>query len=259
MSHSLTMKAVFYFLIGVAIYFFYLLASIPANFAINKFLPGNISSSINYTNSSGTLWSGKLAGLSVKKIDLGKVNWELSAIPLIWGSTNLHLTARRDDALLRTRALLKEGQLQLGNTELEIPVSDLMPLLYGLPISFDGNFRAHFKDIIIEPGKQLTIKGRAVLTDVKLVAPQALSLGNFIIQFEAEENGTRITINDEQGPVAVDAVVNLSGAGRYTFKSTFTPQPSADDTIKNSLVMLGNADSQGRHSISYSGVLPIKF
>lgn len=259
MLRRLNRTTVVYFLVAVFFYCLYLVASVPANFAINKFLPANTSSSINYTNPSGTLWSGKLAGLSVKQIDLGKVNWELSAIPLIWGSANLHLTARRDDALLRTSASLKAGQLQLGNTELEFPVSDLMPLLYGLPLSFDGNFRAHFKDVIIEPGKQLTVKGRAVLTDVKLVAPQALSLGNFIIQFEAEENGTRITINDEQGPVAVDAVVNLSGAGRYTFKSTFTPQPSADDAIKNSLVMLGKADSQGRYSLSYSGVLPIKF
>ena len=66
-------------------------------------------------------------------------------------------------------------------------------------------------------------------------------------------------LDDEQGPLAVDAVVNLSSTGRYTVKSTIIPQPSADSAIKNSLVMLGKADSQGRYSINYSGVLPIKF
>ena len=259
MSRSLTMKVVFYCLIGIIIYFSCLLVLIPANFAITKFLPANILSSVSYTNPSGTLWSGKLARMSVKQINLGKVNWELSALPLAWGNVNLQFTARRHDALLKSDARLSTGHVQLGNTELELPVSDLMPLLYGLPLSLDGNLRAHFKDVIVEPGKQLTINGRAVLTDVKLIAPQALNLGSFVVQFEAEANGTRITINDEQGPVAVDAVVNLSSAGRYTVKSTIVPQPSSDSAIKNSLVMLGKADSQGRYSISYSGVLPIKF
>lgn len=197
--------------------------------------------------------------MSVKQIDLGKVNWELSALPLLWGNANLELAARRQDALFRSDARLSSSQVQLENTEVELPVSDLMPLFYGLPLSLDGKLRAHFKDVVVEPGKQLTINGRAVLTDVNLIAPQALNLGNFVIQFEAETNGTRITINDEQGPVALDAIINLSASGRYTIKSTFVPQPSADSAIKNSLAMLGKADSQGRHSISYSGVLPIKF
>ena len=134
-----------------------------------------------------------------------------------------------------------------------------MPLLYGFPVSFDGHIKAFFNNIEIDPGSQVVIEGRAVLSDLEMIAPQALSLGSVAAKFEKNGNGTRISINDQQGPVQVDAVVTVAETGFYTVNATLTPRASSDATIKNTLVMFGKADNQGRYTFKTRGRIPLKF
>lgn len=259
MNFNFSMKTIAYVLISVVVYIVFLLANIPASYVVSKFFPEMVSSSIKLKNPSGTLWSGEVSQLSVKQVELGNVNWELSVIPLIWGSTNFNFVSRHDSAIIRTQVRLKTKQVAFSETEIDFPLSDLMPLLYGLPLSFDGNLKAHFSEINVVAGQQFLMNGRALLTDVKLIAPQSLSLGNFSIVFEPEVKGTRVTITDNQGPVAVNAIVNIKETGKYLVKATLTPRTSADSDLKNSLALLGKPDSQGRYSFNYNGVLPVKF
>jgi hypothetical protein len=252
-------NSLLYLLFGLFFYCLFLIATFPAQLVISNLLPGKVSSIAKFNNVAGSIWQGQAVGLDVKQVSLGNVSWELSALPLILGKLNAHLNAKRNGVLLITDATLSSGHIGLQNTRIEFPVSDLMPLLYGYPVSLAGDLKAHFKNVVIEPETQLLMEGRAVLSDVQLVAPQSLSLGSFVLKFEKQKQGTRISINDQQGPLQVDALVTLAATGFYTVNATLVPQSFADEAIKNSLLMLGRADNQGRYTVSTKGRIPLKF
>ena len=256
MLKKINRNTVFYFLVGISVFLFSLLALIPASF-ITKFIPSSLP--LNVSQPSGTLWSGEFSRASVKQVDIGKVKWDLSVLPLLWGSANLQLHTQKSTGSLNTAVGLASDSIQLDDTKLEFLIADLMPLFYGFPVSVDGDLVADLSQVIIHPGKKFIIEGRAEITDLQLIAPASVSLGKLVIRFEAEKKGTRINIKDEQGPVAIDVVINIKESGQYTSKSTFIPQPSADAAIKNSLSLLGRADNQGRYSINYNGRLALKF
>jgi hypothetical protein len=256
---NINKKHFWYVAAGMLIYCFFLLVHLPANLVITKMLPRTLSANIKYNAIAGSIWSGKFTDLSVKQVGLGNVSWELSALPLVWGNADVSFNAHRENIQLSGDASIGSAKLELDDVEINYPISDLMPLLYGLPLSIDGNIRGHFENLFVEPGSQLSIKGRAVLSNMRLVAPQVLELGSLVMQFEPEQDGTRIVINDQQGPVTVDAIVTINANGRYTVKSTLVPQPSADNAIKNSLaMMIGAPDNRGRYTFNYSGAIPLR-
>lgn len=248
-----------YILFGTFIYIVSLVAALPANRVVNHLLPASASSYIKYQGISGSIWNGQATQFSVRQIALGKLQWDLSFIPLFWGTADVQLTSKRDGALLVSDVAIRSRSISLQDTRFEIGIADLMPLFYGFPISLDGNIKAFFKSIEIDPASRMNIEGRAVLSDINLLAPQDLSLGNLVATFENNDNGTRININDKQGPVQVDAVVTLAETGFYTVNATLTPRASSDASIKNALAMFAKADSQGRYTYNTRGRIPLKF
>ncbi|MEJ2142143.1 MAG: type II secretion system protein N [Gammaproteobacteria bacterium] len=236
-----------------------MLATLPAKMVIHRVLPVSTSSIVQYHDISGSIWKGQATQFTVKQIPLGKLEWALSSLPLLWGTADLQLTARREGSLIITDAAISPDKISLKDTRFEMAIADLMPLLYGYPISIDGKINALFQNIEIAPASRFVINGRAVLTDIETVAPQALSLGNLVLNFEENENGTRITVNDQQGPVQVDAVITLAETGFYTVNATLIPQATADPAIKNMLLMFSKADNQGRHTINTRGRIPLRF
>lgn len=258
MSLPISKKSLPFIVLGIFIYLVSLIATLPANMVFGYLLPKNISSYVKYQDVSGSIWEGQAASFSVKQVPLGKLQWDLSLLPLLWGTADAQLTAKREGALLLSDVNIRPGSVRLQDTRFEIGIADLMPLLYGFPLSLEGDIKAFFSNIEIEPGSQLTIEGRTVLSDVNLVAPQALSLGNLVAVFKKNNNGTRININDQQGPVSVDAVVTLAETGFYTVNATLIPRASTDAAIKNALVMFARADNQGRYTISTRGRLSLK-
>ena len=251
-------KSLYYILFGLAVYALFMIATLPANMVINRFLPASVSSIVQFQYVSGSIWKGQATQFAVKQIPLGKLEWELSSLPLLWGVADLQINAQREGALLISGASLSSGQISLQDTRFEMAIADLMPLLYGYPFSLDGKINALFKNIEIEPGSRFSINGRVVLTDVEMLAPQALSLGNLVMNFAEDENGTRITINDQQGPVQVDAVVTMAETGFYTVNATLIPRATADPAIKNTLIMFSKADNQGRYTFNTRGRVPFR-
>lgn len=252
-------KPLYYILLGIAAYVLFMLANLPAKMIFSSLLPANLSSVIQYQNISGSIWNGQAEQFSIKQIPLGKLQWQLSSLPLLWGVADLKLDAHREGALLISEAAISTDKVSLENTRLEMQIVDLMPLLYGYPVSLDGRINAHFDNIKIIPASRLVFNGKAVLSDVELLAPQPLSLGTVEMKFEENENGTRITVNDQQGPVQVDAVITLAETGFYTVNATLIPRASADPAIKNALVMFSKADNQGRYKVNTRGRIPLRF
>lgn len=249
-------KSLYYILVGLVAYVVFMLATLPANMIINRFLPSSVSSIVQYQHISGSVWKGQATEFTVKQISLGKLEWELSSLPLLWGVADLQLKTKREGALLISGASVSSGKISLQDTRIEMTIADLMPLLYGYPFSLDGKFKALFKNIELEPASRFSINGRVVLNDVEMLAPQALSLGNLVMNFAEDGNGTRITINDQQGPVQVDAVVTVAETGFYTVNATLIPRATADPAIKNALLMFSKADNQGRYTFNTRGRIP---
>lgn len=259
MPGFISKKSLLYITFAIVMYVMFLLVTIPASMVVKNFVPANVASLVKYNNVSGTIWNGTANQVTIRQIPVGKLSWDMSVLPLLWGNVDLRLNAKREDALLISDTSLSQGDIKLQDTRIEFPVADLMPLIYGFPISLDGNINAYFKNIELVRESLFVIEGRAVLSEINLIAPQALSLGNLVAEFEKQENGTRVTINDQTGPVQVEAIITLAETGFYTVNATLTPRNSADITIKSTLAMLGKKDSQGRYLVTTRGRLPLKF
>ncbi len=259
MPGFISKKSLLYIAFAFVIYLFFLFITVPANLVINKLIPAKVAKLVKYQTISGSIWNGQANDLTIRQIPLGQLKWQLSVLPLLWGTADLQLNAQRENTVLISNASLSTGEMQLQDTRIEMPVADLMPLLYGFPISLDGKINAFFKNVELTPKQLLVVEGRAVVSDIQLIAPQALSLGTLVATFAKQDNGTRMTLKDQQGPVQIDAVITLLETGFYTVNATLTPRNSADQAIKNTLVMLGKKDNQGRYTVNTRGRLPLKF
>ena len=70
-----------------------------------------------------------------------------------------------------------------------------------------------------------------------------------------EGGGIEGTISDSGGPMQLSINLTLSADGAYQLAGQVKPSESAPQELRNSLAMLGKADSQGNHPIRFSGSL----
>ena len=71
------------------------------------------------TGAEGTLWSGRLSGLSYGGVLIGDVNYRLSALSLLLGRISIHADSSNGALLGQARVLLGQGRVDLREVSVE--------------------------------------------------------------------------------------------------------------------------------------------
>lgn len=250
-----------YVLVFVLAYGIFLLATAPARLITTHLLPGlALQPPLQAENASGSLWDGELGSVKYAHLNLGRVSWQLSVLPLMTGQLDVAFRFQGEENKGRgSIAVDLQRRLAAENLYLSLPAGQLVPfvpMLKRFRIDAGGEVQGSLQSARIEPGERLNVRGRVVWRDARLLVPYNMDLGHFVATLEPQDRGTRIRVDDDGGPVMLEATLSVEGDGAYDLRARLKARDESQQHITSALRTLGRADGQGWHTLNQKGVLP---
>lgn len=247
-----------YLIAGILAWLFFLVWRLPAAVAYDM-AADSLGGKAQAVGIEGTLWHGTARQLQYQGRALGAVDWQLSPWGLLLGRLGGALRLTQGDAYLQVDGglPLTGGEVTLASVEGRLPFATLQPHLTMLPIPLDGVVSLKLEDIEFDAaGRPLQASGRIVWSQAGVLAPQRLQFGDLQLTLSnVEGGGIAGELKDGGGPLQLQATLSLGADGAYRLEGRVKAAETAPAELRNSLGMLGSADSQGYHPINLSGTL----
>ncbi|WP_418357883.1 type II secretion system protein N [Shewanella basaltis] len=251
------MSLFFKILIGVLVYFVFMIAYIPANWLVSIApLPNNTVIS----GAEGTLWQGKAALVSIDQRQIEHVSWQLSPWGLFMGQANI-------DFSIGNRATPVSGKGSVtwslagisGNTiRLDVPNSFLLAgsrLPFKTQVSGDVSLMIE----VLQQGKPWCeqLSGKLFLnnTDVKNQFG-AYPVGNIALDLSCLDGQLQLATDETQNAIGLTGTAILGEANLVKVSAKIKPTDTQPQDLRDALPFLGRQDSQGYYPINYQGVVP---
>ncbi|MBO1256837.1 type II secretion system protein N [Alteromonas sp. 5E99-2] len=177
----------------------FLLAKLPAAHVVYR-LP--LQNNILVGKVSGSIWNGKIDRVSVNGFVVDKVNWELSAFPLLIGKLSLNVKGGniRDANAIAvsgpiSTSLFNLAHVEAQNLSLYLP-SERLIAKAKLPIklSMGGRFKLRFKDLEYGPNCE-ALEGTAEWLNANVALPSGTTtLGNFAADLACKDDGVVMSL-----------------------------------------------------------------
>ncbi|MBI1422789.1 MAG: hypothetical protein GC149_04920 [Gammaproteobacteria bacterium] len=244
--------------LGIAAYVFFLLRALPASFLTHYILPSiPAARAVSLQGIHGSIWAGQANDAKVSNISLGKLEWRVRTWGLLLGKLKLHLKTSQDNMHNSAYVSLgMGGALSADDVNMQMPAVNLMPLMYGFPISIAGELRGNLKELNLEQGRMLQAQGRVVWQNAALTAPQNIDMGNYLITLEPVNLGSKIVIKDQgQGQVQAEITIFVKGTGEYRANGWLKARDPNQQSITEALRLIGRGDNSGRYWVGYNGKL----
>ncbi len=251
-------KSFFKFLtFGIVMYVVFLITTLPAGVIYKTVIETPAKqNSIRLNNVSGTVWSGVAGDASVNGIRLGKLEWKMHFIPMLIGRLNFDIKFKSLTTQGHGSVAVSFGEtIYAHNLEIRAPLGLFAPLMYGFPVSLDGQLTARIEDLEMNKGSRLNAKGRIVVTNAASTAPQRIEVGDLLLKFDPEQEGSRVTLSDQGGPLLLNGNINFMATGQYSVNMTLAPRENASAALEQSLKFLGRPDAAGKYYFNKKGKL----
>ncbi len=247
---SFNKKQFKYLVITFFLYLLFLIVNLPASIVLSSVtLPANLS----YSTVSGSVWSGKLQQVRYRGVSLGTVNWELSPFNLLLAELSSDISVVNNKQFLNTELTISySGKIELQETRFSVDLSLLQPLTYGMPFSYDGKASGYFPVSYFHKNNHIGLNGKLSLSSLAMISPQQQVLGNFAINFRAENEGaTSGKIKDTGGPLNISGQLSLKKNGLFTVSAKLASR-EAGSSLEQAIAFLGAKDSSGRVQLNSS-------
>lgn len=228
----------------IALYLFFLIITLPAKVALSAI---NFPANVKITSVSGTFWSGNAGQLSISNIDFGSVSWEIHPLHFFIGELSADVSIVNGKQYIITEVdLSPSGQIELEDTRFLIDLSMLQPLTYGMPFSYAGNISGYFPASSLYKDNHIEINGKLSLSNIEMISPQRESIGNFVIDFRSENEGsTSGKIKDTDGLLNIAGKLLLAKDGQFNISAKLKVRESGS-SLEKVLLFLGKKDAGGR-------------
>ena len=241
---SFNKKTIKYIGITFFLYLLFLIVNVPASLAISFI---NLPTNLTYRTVSGTAWTGKLQQARYKGVSLGTVNWEFSPLNLLLGELSSDVSIVSNEQYINTELTVSlSGKVNLEETRFSIDLSSLQPLTYGMPFAYEGKASGYFPVSFFLKNEYVGLNGKLSLSAIAMISPQQQSLGDFMVDFRAENEGaTSGKIADNGGPLSISGTLNLSKNGQIVVSAKLAAK-EAGSALEQALAFFGRKDSNGR-------------
>ena len=239
----------------IAVYLVFLIATIPANQLIGRLtLPDNVE----FEGVSGTIWRGTAQTVVYDGIAINKVDWDLSFLPLLWGSLNADIKAgnSRDNDEISVSGPLSISVLNPANFSTEglsafIPADIVMSYLpLPIPIQAEGRFRVDIDDLEFNQQCEL-LMGKGQWLNARIPGSRGpIELGTFAATLGCQEGSTLLTVS-EPNLFGLSAVVRIPPDMQFTIDGQFKPDASLPRDVHTAAKFFGEPNAQGYYTINF--------
>lgn len=260
----MTKRTVWLVALGVLAVLAFALVTLPAGVIAGPLRKAGIEAA----GFGGSIWSGRATGLSWRGAPVGDAQWTIAPSNLLRGRLAGHASVTRVDGALATDFdVAFSGQdIQLRAVDFNLPLAALDALPLGMPKGWRGQAKGQFTAVEIRQNWPVLLQGTLDLDGLVAPPPRNAPVGSFHAAFPAPQprqslsvpqDPTNLTasVNDKNGPFAVDAQLTLSRTRNFAFEGTLAPRGPVPPAMDRSLQLLGPADAAGRRQFSVGGTL----
>jgi general secretion pathway protein N len=222
-----------------------LLSRLPASWVVPR------SGVIACASPDGTLWSGSCGGLSVERLALGDLTWDLAPLRLLTGTLAAHVAASGPVTGSADVAYGVGGSLTLRNVVTDFKLDPRQ--IPHLPPQLRGNVHTDLALVRLEHGRIAELKGRIEAHDLSQRTGRVTPLGDYALTFPGGGTEPVGTLVDLGGPLAVEATLRLTNPPGYVLEGQVAPRADAAPELVGNLQFLGSPDAAGRRPFSIAG------
>ncbi len=241
--------------LGVAAFLVLAVTTLPASVVVRWFAPEGV----HFDGVSGTIWDGRAQVLRWNETQLGRVEWDLHALPLLAARLSADMSLTRIDGFARTRlSVMPARRLRFTDLTASLPLSVLPANI--LAGGWAGTLNLKFAQLALHEGWPVAASGHVEVLQIRGPARSPRDLGSFEIIFPQDEPdaaGSSLTgaLADLGGPLDVTGSLQLLADRSYVVEGLIATRADAPADIGQMLQFLGPADQQGRHPFSIAGSL----
>jgi hypothetical protein len=241
-------RSIWIALLAVAGFAVIVLTRLPASWLAPR------AAAANCASVDGTLWSGACSGLSVQRVPLGDLSWDLEPARLLAGTLAAHIVLAHGTLAAHADVTLGlDGALTVRNLLADVPLDPA--LLPQLPRQLHGRAHAELALARIEHGTLTEIQGRIEAHDLEERTVRVTPLGNYAVTFPGGSGEPTGKVQDLGGPLAVEGTLRLTRARGYVLEGEVAARPGAPPELAANLAYLGSPDALGRRPFSMAGTL----
>jgi hypothetical protein len=242
-------------LVGGLSYLLFFLAYLPAQQAMAWLMPEN--SPIEIGGTQGTLWKGSAKRTLYQGVELGSSDWRFMPTSLLLGRLKYAIDLEDKNQKIHADAALNllNGDYLLSNLKGSITAASLASVIGQPFVDLGGTLDIDIELMQFSNRQISAAMGSLRWMDAEINKPIQSMLGNLQFELSGDENLVQTQINDIDGPLAVDGVVELLPDGRYRINGQVKPRNGSDPGLVNLLRNIGRAESDGGTRIEYSGQL----
>lgn len=240
-----------WWLAGVIAYLIFLLATLPAAYAVG-WLQRRVPQ-LEITGVSGSVWSGNARDIVFSGQSWGRMHWSFDWTGLFTGHPGYRLALQDSDVSLRGRVAGGSQNLLLRDIHGHLNVQRLsswLPLPQG---AVSGNLELQLARVTVVDDRPTSATGVINLVSTRLAWPQPVTLGNYQLKLVTRPD-SRIdgTLLDTSGPLMLRGNLTLRPDGHYDVAGTLASRDASDTALNNLLRLLPTGPS-GSHRFGFSG------
>lgn len=250
-------KTVAYIALGVCTYLVFLMVLFPADRAY-AWAKSALGSNALY-DVRGTVWRGKAAAATINGKVLRGLRWQVRPWTVVLGRVDVGMAFDNGETWAKgTLGLTATKTLRFDDLELQVPASEIKPMLPPLPMDLGGVVSVALTEGRFDPeANRLTaIAGTATWHEASVAMGSPASLGTFQLAMTSAPDGINGKLKDDgKGPLEADGTVLLKPDNTYQFTGTVAVRDQSRSDLIQALRFLGKQETDGRVKISYSGKL----
>jgi len=217
-----------------------LILLLPANTAIQLFMPQDLKPQPEFEQPQGTVWLGESPALKVAGFTFSNLNWQ--ADPLALAGLNLGWDIHSDQLQgSLSHSLLSQT---LSHIALQASVADLLPPAYQWLNAFGGEIEADIQ----QPQQCDQASGLLMLSQLKL--SDQLSLPTIHGELSCSDNRYQLKLSDPSKQLGLSGTLELNSDGRYKLSAKLRPKESA---VRQQLEALMGNSRNGSFNLNYNG------
>ncbi|MBI3771855.1 MAG: type II secretion system protein N [Gammaproteobacteria bacterium] len=247
-------RIVGYTALGVVTYLGFLVATFPAERALNAMR--SQMQNVYFQGVSGSVWRGHANTLQLRDQSFEQFAWHLRLLPLLIGRVDLGFefdgNGRTGEGVA---ALSANGSVSFHDVDVRLPMADVDQYLGLGPLALNGMVELKFESAKFEQSRLTAATGTMRWQNASLPGSPPLALGGFELTLSNDEGAVKGVLKDLGGPVQLEGTVHLRPDGTYQFRGKISTRSTAVPAVTQALALLGSPGSDGKIQLQYQGHL----
>ncbi len=246
------MKIIIKLLLGLVIFIGAVAYFAPASIA-EKFLPSNISTA----GLSGTLLNGNAQNIVIDKVSIQNTKWSSNPLSLLTGKVQADVSINSNNIKGEFETTYAGSSVYTKDIDLVGELSLLSPYFERLGLTIHGQFDAKFDKLDIKNGIPNNADGILNTSNTSILGLLPLNLGDVSSEFSPLENGFQVYLNNQNGELDLNGVINISSNGVYNADLTLTKNASTPDNVLQTIQLIGKKINEESVKLIHQGQLGI--